>query len=55
VGLLKKAGASDAAKRLDVLLNLKSKAAYTHLPSSTSDVKRAGRAANDLVQMAERA
>ena len=55
VGLLKKAGASEAAKRLDVLLNFKSKAAYTHLPSSTADVKRAGRAAKDLVQMAERA
>ena len=55
VGLLKKAGANDAAKRLAALLNLKSKAAYTHLPSSTADAKRAGRAASDLVQMAERA
>lgn len=54
VELLKKAGASDEAKRLAVLLSLKSKAAYTHLPSSTADVKRAGRAAKDLLAAAER-
>jgi hypothetical protein len=55
VGLLKKAGYSDAAKRLNVLLGLKSKAGYTHLPSSAADVKRAGRAARDLVEAAARA
>ena len=55
IGLLKKAGAGDAAKRLETLLGLKSKAGYTHLPSSTTDVKRAGRAATDLVEAAERA
>ena len=55
VGLLKKAGASDAAKRLNVLLGLKSKAGYTHLPSSSADAKRAGRAAKDIVEAAERA
>jgi hypothetical protein len=49
VALLKKANAADAAKRLEVLLGMKSKAGYTHLPSSTTDAKRAGRAAKDLV------
>jgi hypothetical protein len=53
VALLKKANAA-AAKRLEVLLGLKSKAGYTHLPSSTTDAKRAGRAAKDLVGAAER-
>ncbi len=51
--LLKKANAT-AAKRLEVLLGMKSKAGYTHLPSSTADAKRAGRAAKDLVYAAER-
>lgn len=55
VALLKKAGASEEAKRLAVLLGLKSKAGYTHLPSSAADVKRAGRSAKDLVEAAERA
>jgi hypothetical protein len=40
---------------LNVLLGLKSKAGYTHLPSSAADVSRAGRAARDLVAAAERA
>ena len=53
VALLKKADAS-AAKRLEVLLGMKSKAGYTHLPSSTADAKRAGRTAKDLVEAAER-
>ncbi len=40
--LLKKAAGNDAAKRLDVLflLRMKSKAGYTHISSSTTDVKR---------------
>jgi hypothetical protein len=53
VALLTKANAA-AAKRLEVLLGVKSKAGYTHLPSSTTDATRAGRAAKDLVAAAER-
>ena len=55
VALLKKAGATDEAKRLATLLSLKSKAGYTHLPSSSADVKKAGRSAKELVEAAERA
>ena len=55
VALLKKANAVDPAKRLEVLLGMKSKAGYTHLPSSTTDAKKAGRAAKDLLAAAERA
>lgn len=53
--LLKKANAADSARRLEVLLSMKSKAGYTHLPSSTTDVKRAARAAKSLLEVAERA
>lgn len=53
--LLKKANAADSAKRLEVLLSMKSKAGYAHLPSSATDVKRAGRAAKSLLEEAERA
>jgi hypothetical protein len=55
IALLRKARAADSARRLEVLLGMKSKAGYTHLPSSTTDLKRAGRAAKDLVEAAERA
>jgi hypothetical protein len=54
VALLKKANAADAAKRLEVLLGMKAKAGYTHLSASTTEAKRAGRAAKDLVAAAER-
>jgi hypothetical protein len=53
--LLKRANAADSAKQLEVLLSMKSKAGYTHLPSSATDVKRAGRAAKSLLKVAERA
>ncbi len=53
--LLKKANGADSARRLEVLLRMKSKAGYTHLPSSITDAKQAGRAAKNLVEAAERA
>lgn len=55
VALLRKAGASDAAKRLGVLLSLKTKAGYTYIPSTKADVTKAARAAAELVAAAERA
>jgi hypothetical protein len=33
---------------------MKTKAGYTYLPSSLAEVKRAGRAASELVEMAKR-
>ncbi len=53
--LLKKAAGNDAANRLDVLLRMKSKAGYTHISSSTTDVKKAGRAATNLLEAVQRA
>jgi len=55
VALLRKAGALEAAKRLRVLLSLKTKAGYTYIPSTKTDVAIAGRAAQALVAAAERA
>lgn len=54
---MKKAAGNDAAKRLDVLflLRMKSKAGYTHISSSTTDVKKAGRAATNLLEAVQRA
>ncbi len=53
--LLRKANNADSAKRLDVLLSMKSKAGYTHLPTSNADVKKAARAAKSLLEAAQRA
>lgn len=54
VSLLEKARVKDAANRLGTLLGLKAKAGYTHTPSSKTDVTKAGRAAECLVEMAQR-
>jgi hypothetical protein len=54
VGLLKKARETASAHRLETLLRMKTKAGYTYLPSSPAEVKRAGRAASELVEMAKR-
>lgn len=54
VGLLTKADA-DAAKHLRTLLNLKTKAGYSHTPATAAECKRAGRAAETLVEKARRA
>lgn len=45
----------DSAKHLRMLLNIKSKAGYSHRQATANDAKRAGRAAAALVQIAERA
>lgn len=42
------------AKHLRTLLNLKTKAGYSHSPASTDEFKRAGRAAQALVERARR-
>ena len=55
MALLRKAGALDAAKRLGVLLGLKTKAGYTYISSTKTDVTKASRAAEELVATAERA
>jgi hypothetical protein len=53
VGLL--AGADkDAAKHLRTLLKLKTKAGYSHAPATADEFKRAGRAAEMLVETARR-
>jgi hypothetical protein len=54
IALLDRAGSKEGAKHLAVLLGLKSKAGYTAAPSSKTDVKRARRAAQALVELAER-
>jgi hypothetical protein len=54
VGLLKKARETASAHRLETRLSMKTKAGYTYLPSSLAEVKRAGRAASELVEMAKR-
>lgn len=51
--LLKKAD-SGCERHLATLLNLKSKAAYTHEPISTAECKRMRRAAGHLVETAKR-
>lgn len=54
VDLLRTADA-DAARQLSALLGMKTKAGYSALPVSTNDHKRAGRAAQSLVDAAGRA
>ena len=54
VAMLRKAGALGVAKHLGVLLNLKTKAGYTYIRLTKTDVTKAGRAAGDLVAAAER-
>jgi hypothetical protein len=44
----------DAAKHLQVLLRLKTKAGYGHTPASKDEVKKANRAADALVEKARR-
>jgi hypothetical protein len=46
---------SDAARHLRALLTMKTKADYSHTPISTAEAKRAGRAAEALVEAARRA
>jgi hypothetical protein len=53
IGLLAKAD-KDVAKHLRTLLKLKTKAGYSHAPATTEDFKRAGRAAETLVEAARR-
>jgi hypothetical protein len=53
-GLLAKVD-KDAAKHLSTLLNLKTKAGYSHTPATADEFKRAGRAAEALVESARRA
>ncbi|MEP7026469.1 MAG: hypothetical protein ABJB47_22250 [Actinomycetota bacterium] len=45
---------SESAKHLRVLLSMKTKASYRHTGSSADDAKRAGRAAEALVEAARR-
>lgn len=54
VGLLHTASPDDA-KHLRTLLGMKTKAGYTSVPVSSSEHKRAGRAAKTLLEAAERA
>lgn len=54
IGLLKKVDA-DAAKHLSVLLSLKTKSGYSHMPATRDEVKRVGRAPEALVETALRA
>jgi hypothetical protein len=49
---LKKANDADTAKRLELLLRMNRRPGYTHLTSSMADVKRAGRAAKELLETA---
>ncbi|HEX3779642.1 MAG TPA: hypothetical protein VHX38_08220 [Pseudonocardiaceae bacterium] len=44
----------ESAKHLAVLLNLKTKSAYSHTPATRDEFKRAGRAAETLVEKALR-
>ncbi|SFH25794.1 hypothetical protein [Amycolatopsis regifaucium] len=54
IGLLAKAD-NDVAKHLRTLLKLKTKAGYSHTPVTADEFKRAGRAAETLVETARRA
>jgi len=54
VSLLAKAD-KDVAKHLRTLLNLKTKAGYSHTPATLGEFTRAGRAAEALVEKARRA
>jgi hypothetical protein len=47
-------GDAESAKHLRVLLAMKTKATYSHTGISTADAKRAGRAAEALVETARR-
>jgi hypothetical protein len=53
VALLSRAD-SESAKHLRVLLGMKTKAGYSHTGISAADAKRAGRAADALVETARR-
>jgi hypothetical protein len=53
VALLSQAD-SESAKHLRVLLGMKTKAGYSHTGISAADAKRAGRAADALVETARR-
>jgi hypothetical protein len=53
VALLSRAD-SGSAKHLRVLLSIKTKAGYSHARATTADSKRAGRAAEALVETARR-
>jgi len=53
ISLLSKAD-KEASKHLGVLLGLKTKSGYSHTPVTTDEVKRAGRAAEALVERAQR-
>lgn len=52
---LLKAVDKDAAKQLNILLNLKTKSGYSHSPVTSAEFKRAGRAAAALVESGRRA
>lgn len=54
VGLLK-AAASRSSQHLTTLLALKTKSGYSHTPATTDEFKRAGRAAQALLEAARRA
>jgi hypothetical protein len=45
---------TDAAKHLSVLLGLKTKSGYSHMPATRDEVKRAGRAAEALIETGRR-
>lgn len=51
IDLLRQAD-KDAAKHLETLLDMKTKSGYTAVAASTSDIKRATRAAEPLVEAA---
>jgi hypothetical protein len=53
IGLLAQAD-KDASKHLGVLLGLKTKSGYSHTSVTSEEVKRAGRAAEALVERAQR-
>jgi hypothetical protein len=53
IGLLAKAD-KDASRHLGVLLGLKTKSGYSHTSVTAEEVKRAGRAAEALVERARR-
>lgn len=54
IALLERAD-KDSSMHLSTLLNMKTKAAYSHTEASPDDLKRAGRAAEALVEAARRA
>ncbi len=53
IGLLARAD-KEIAKHLRTLLKLKTKAGYSHTPATAEEFKRAGRAAETLVETARR-